>query len=136
MSFDPYLYFDGTCREAMSWYAAVFGAEATYMMTYAEAPDTAGMPPGDDRILHACITVDGRMLMASDLPAGQGGGAQQGVGISHACRTRTEAEALFDTLAEGGEVQMPFADVFWADGFGMLRDRFGTHWLIGGPSKM
>ena len=31
---------------------------------------------------------------------------------------------------------MPFGDVFWADGFGMLRDRFCTHWMIGGPAKM
>ena len=35
-----------------------------------------------------------------------------------------EAARLFERLAEGGEVQMPLAETFWALRFGMLTDRF------------
>lgn len=136
MSFDPYLHFQGNCREAMTWYAEVFGGEL-YVMTYGDMPPQPDMPVMDsDLVMHACVTAKGRMLMASDFPPGMGGEAQQAVSISHGCDSRVEAEALFTRMKEGGEIVMPFSDTFWADGFGMLKDRFGTHWMIGGPTKM
>ncbi len=137
MSFDPYLHFQGDCREAMTWYADVFGAQGIFLLSYAEASESADMPKSDsDRILHACVTLNGRMLLASDFPEGEAGGPQASVSVSHGCASRQEAEALFERLSEGGTPLMPFGDVFWADGFGMVRDRFGTHWMIGGPPKM
>ena len=44
--------------------------------------------------------------------------------------TVAEAKAAFDTMAEGGEVQMPFGPTSWAAGFGMARDRFGVPWMF------
>jgi PhnB protein len=29
-------------------------------------------------------------------------------------------------------VVMPFGPTFWAKGFGMVTDRFGTPWMVGG----
>jgi PhnB protein len=40
------------------------------------------------------------------------------------------AERIFNALVEGGTVQIPFAETFWALRFGMLVDRFGVPWLI------
>jgi Uncharacterized protein conserved in bacteria len=45
------------------------------------------------------------------------------------------AQEAFDGLIEGGAILVPFAETFWASGFGMLRDRFGTHWMLSGPAK-
>ena len=47
-------------------------------------------------------------------------------------QTVAEARRTFDALAEGGKVTMPFEKTFWAEGFGMLVDRFGTPWMVGG----
>jgi PhnB protein len=41
-----------------------------------------------------------------------------------------EAERIFDALAEGGQVTMPFAETFWAHRFGMCTDRFGVPWMV------
>lgn len=41
-----------------------------------------------------------------------------------------EGRHLFDALAQGGQVVMPFEATFWSPGFGMARDRFGTPWMI------
>ena len=41
-----------------------------------------------------------------------------------------EAERLFKLLSEGGEVFMPMQETFFATRFAMLRDRFGTSWMI------
>ena len=39
-------------------------------------------------------------------------------------------ERVFAALAEGGSVQMPIGETFWAERFGMAVDRFGTPWMI------
>jgi PhnB protein len=46
------------------------------------------------------------------------------------------AKAIFDALAVGGDIQLPFQTTFWSPGFGVLVDRFGTPWEInsGAPS--
>jgi PhnB protein len=43
-----------------------------------------------------------------------------------------EARRIFDALAQGGEIRMPMQKTFWAETFGMLVDRFGTPWMVGG----
>jgi PhnB protein len=42
----------------------------------------------------------------------------------------TEGERVFSTLAQNGKVQMPFQPTYWAKGFGILIDRFGTPWIV------
>jgi PhnB protein len=44
--------------------------------------------------------------------------------------TEAEADRLFATLAEGGQVQMPLAKTFFSSRFGMVADRFGLSWMI------
>lgn len=134
MGFDPYLHFQGQCEAAMNWYMEVFDGSDLFLMRYGEAPG-ADPGPGSDLIMHASFRVGEGQLMASDFPPGQAGDAQTAVSISHGEPTRAQAQAIFDRLCEGGEVIMPFAETFWADGFGMVKDRFGTHWMIGGPPK-
>lgn len=69
------------------------------------------------------------VLMASDAPPGMYArphGLHGSIGLSDVGR----AERIFNALAEGGTVQMPFEETFWAFGFGMLVDRFGIPWMI------
>jgi PhnB protein len=40
------------------------------------------------------------------------------------------ARARFDRLAEGGAIIDDFKPTFFSPGFGMVKDRFGTHWII------
>ncbi len=134
MSFDPYLHFQGNCRAAMSAYQALFGGELQ-MMTYAEAPEAPTEQKDSPLILHATLAAGGRALMASDYPPGHEGGPQQGVTISHEAGSIEEARRVFDALAEGGAVLMEFQPTFWSDGFGMVKDRFGTHWMVSAPFR-
>jgi PhnB protein len=41
-----------------------------------------------------------------------------------------EAERLYALLKEGGEIFMPMGETFFAFRFAMLRDKFGTSWMI------
>jgi PhnB protein len=37
---------------------------------------------------------------------------------------------LFDALSDGGAVIDSFKANFFSPGFGMVKDRFGTHWIV------
>lgn len=133
MSFDPYIHFQGNCRSAMTAYQAVFGGKLD-LMPYSDAPEGPPEMKTSDRIMHAALTLpSGRMLLASDFPPDMAGDPQQAVSVSHTAETIDAARSTFDRLAEGGAVIMPFAPTFWSDGFGMLKDRFGTHWMVSAP---
>jgi PhnB protein len=54
----------------------------------------------------------------------------KGITVSLGIDDPAEAERIFGALAEGGTVQMPIQQTFWAARFGMLTDRFGTPWMI------
>jgi PhnB protein len=135
---DSYLFFDGTCADAMRFYERVTGGKLQFTMKYGESPmanDPQHCPPGsENRVMHANLVIDGRNLMASDTPAGQGK-PMQGFSLSLYYDTPEEAKAKFDALADGGKVTMPFGPTFWAKGFGMLTDKFGTPWMVSGGSE-
>ena len=132
---DSYLFFDGTCAQAMRFYERILGGQMETFMTYAQSPQAHDCAPGEEgRIMHACLLVDGRMLMASDAPAGMHK-PMAGFALSLNYPDTGEAERVFHALAEGGTVSMPLGPTFWADAFGMLTDRFGTPWMVGGGMR-
>ena len=102
---DPYLFFDGTCAEAMRFYEKALGGKLEMMMTQAEAPPSAGVPPGSpDRIMHASLALGDRRLMASDTMAGRASTrGMHGFSISLSYPSVDEAKKVFDALAAGGK---------------------------------
>jgi PhnB protein len=56
----------------------------------------------------------------------------KGFSVALAYPTVAEAQRVFDALAKGGKVSMPLQKTFWAEAFGMLVERFGTPWMVGG----
>jgi PhnB protein len=129
MAFMPYIHFSGTCAEAMAFYADIFGGTDMMMMRYDESPTETGMPKSD-RIMHAQFNAGAATLMASDYPPGMGE-PQQAMSVMIDPATLAEGQRVFDRLCDGGAVVMPFGPTFWSPGFGMVKDRFGTHWIIG-----
>jgi PhnB protein len=129
---NTYLFFDGTCADAMRFYERTLGGKLS-LMTHAESPMAAQTPPGSaDRIMHARLDFDGGRLMASDWLAGQPSVCMKGFSLSLIYPTAAEARRMFDTLVQGGQVTMPMDKTFWAEAFGMLVDRFGTPWMVNG----
>jgi len=59
----------------------------------------------------------------------------QGFSLSLAVLNESEAERLFASVAEGGQVQMPLTKTFFSPCFGMVTDRFGVSWMIIVPAE-
>ena len=125
-----YLGFNGNCREAMTFYAEVLGGRIEAMLTYADTPEAGAVGPEcQDKVAHACLNLGGTLLMGGDAIAGTCT-ELQGSAVHLEYTDPGEAERVFNQFAEGGSVQMPFAETFWAHRFGMVRDRFGSSWML------
>ena len=128
---DPYLTFNGTCAQAMQFYAATLGGKIEMMMTHAQSPIADQTPPAAaDRIMHARLNLGNRTIMASDSMVGMPYHGMHGFSLSLSYPTAAEGHTVFDQLAAGGTIHMPFQKTFWAEGFGMLVDKFGTPWMV------
>ena len=130
MNFNPYLNFNGNCAEAMAFYAEVFGGEVTFIQTFGESSMAEDMPPAmHELVMHASLRIGDRIVMASDDPSGKYE-LPRGIHVQTGFPDFTEAQRIFNALAVGGEVTMPFEKTFWTSGFGMVRDRFGIPWMV------
>jgi len=130
-----YLGFDGNCAEAMRFYERVLNGKLVMLLKNGESPMADQIPAEDaDRIMHARLEFHGQVLMAGDAPRDAGYQGMSGFCVALGYPTEAEARRVFDALAEGGKVNMPFGRSFWAEGFGMLIDRFGTPWILNGGS--
>ena len=92
MSFSPYLFFSGNCREAMTRYHEIFGGEI-FVMRMGDAPDTGDLPPEKaDLVIHAAVMIDGGMLMASDDPMTDGPITVSGIQVSVSPQDRRRSQ--------------------------------------------
>lgn len=131
MVFRPYLFFSGSCTEAFRRYHEIFGGDLE-IMTHADVPGEAEPMPGVEphHVMHAAITLPGgALLMGSDDPTGDDG-PKTGVAVAFTASDVEAARRVFEQLADGGKVDMPFEPTFWSPGFGGCTDRFGVPWLV------
>lgn len=138
MRLNPYLIFDGQCETAFNFYQRCLGGTLEAMLRFADAPAGGDADPGcgpvppefGDRIMHACLIVDGQRLMASDTAPPFPYEGIKGCSVSLNVDSIAEAERIFAALSDNGTVQMPLGTTFWAARFGMCTDRFGVPWMI------
>ncbi|MFC4525790.1 VOC family protein [Dyella halodurans] len=135
MLVQPYLFFDGRCEEALAFYEKAIGAKSR-LMRFSESPEGHGPPTIDpanaQKIMHAHVEVGETAFMASDGEC-KGEAHFGGFSLSLTVADAAEAKRSFHALAEGGEIVMPLSKTFFSSGFGMLKDRFGVHWMVMSP---
>ena len=130
MKLNPYLAFDGQCREAFEFYEKALEGKIAFIQTMGESPMAANTPPeAHGRVMHVTLHVGDQVLQGADAPPGQFT-KPAGFCVAIHYDEAAEGERVFSALATGGKVQMPFQGTFWAKGFGMLIDRFGTPWIV------
>jgi PhnB protein len=128
VSLNPYLNFRQGTREAMEFYARVFGGDLT-VSTFAENGGM-GLPDAEqDKVMHSqLVTGDGLTLMAADVPESMDVSPNGTVSLSG-----DDDKALrgyWDGLVDGGSVTVPLEKAPWGDSFGMCTDRFGVAWMV------
>lgn len=133
MQVQPYLFFDGRCDEALDFYKKNLGATVDMLMRFKESPDQSNVSPESrDKVMHCAFHVGDTQVLASDGHCA-GKPAFQGFGLALTAGDDAEAERLFGALSDGGKVQMPMSETFFATRFGMVADRFGVGWMVIAP---
>ncbi len=132
MQLNTYLSFKDNARQALEFYAQALGGKITMLMTMGESPMAADIPAEfHGAIMHGCLQLGDRLLMAADTPPGCGEfEGNKGFSLSLTVNTPAEGQRLFAALSEGGQVTMPLAETFWSPSFGMLVDQFGIAWMV------
>ena len=77
--------------------------------------------------MHSQVEAGGAIIMGADGPPPHAPGSTC---VNILTETPEEAERVFAALSEGGTVQMPIAETFWAHRFGGLQDKYGKGWLV------
>lgn len=130
MKLNTYLNFGGNCAEAFRFYEEHLGGKITMMMTHGQMPDRSSVnPEWKDKILHARIDLGGTALYGADIPSPPFEPMRSAY-LSLSVESIAEAERIYALLSEGGEIFMAMGETFFAHRFAMLRDKFGTSWML------
>jgi PhnB protein len=130
MKLYTYLNYGGNCEQAFRFYEQHLGGKITMMMTHGEMPNAGEIPPEWKRaILHARMTIGETELLAADIPPDRFQPMRSAY-LTLITGSTEEAERIYALLSDGGQIFMPMAETFFALRFAMLRDRFGTSWMI------
>jgi PhnB protein len=138
-----YLNFPRSTEAAFNFYRSVFGTEFNGpIMRFGAIPPQPGQPPMPEAdknlVMHIELPIlAGHVLMGTDAPESMGFTLTQGntVTINLEPDTRAETDRLFAGLGAGGQADMPLAEQFWGDYFGILVDKFGIRWMFNCTSK-
>jgi PhnB protein len=141
MKLYTYLNYGGNCEQAFRFYEQHLGGKITMMMTHGEQPDASQTPPEWKKaILHARMTLfaagstrarypGGTELTRADIPPDRFQPMRSAY-LTLMMDSTDEAERIHALLADGGQIFMPMQETFFAFRFSMLRDKFGTSWMI------
>ena len=125
-----YLNYGGNCRQAFEFYAEQLGGTITMLVTHGEQPEANRVPPERrNAVLHARIDIGDTTILGADVPP-ERFQPMRSAYLSLLVDSVEEAERLYALLSEGGQVFMPMEETFFAHRFAMLRDRFGTSWML------
>jgi PhnB protein len=127
MKLDIYLNYPGNCEEAFRFYEKHLGGRITGMQKHGEQPNPNIPADWKDKILHARMEIGRTVLMGADIPQAQ---PMRSAYLSLSVDTEQDAERLYGLFGDGGEIFMKMEKTFFANRFAMLRDKFGTSWML------
>jgi len=125
---DIYVNYPGHCEEAFLFYEQHLGGRIISIMKHGEVPTNPNIPGNwKDAVLHARIEIGNTVLMGADVPGAE---PMRSAYLALRFTTDAEADSVYAALSEGGEIFMKVQQTFYATRFAMLRDRFGTSWML------
>jgi len=131
MAIDVYINFNGNCREAVTYYAQVFGTEQPQIMAFGDTPPDPAFPlpeEAKDLVMHARLNLSGSNVMFSDTFPGMPFVVGNNISLAVVTKDIDEVKSLFDKLKEGGKVSMELQETFWSKLYGSVVDKFGIEW--------
>jgi len=127
MRLDIYVNYRGNCEQAFRFYEQHLGGRITGMIRHREQPNPNIPANWQDKVLHARIAIGTGILMGADIPSAE---PMRSAYLALSLDLEEEAERVYALLAAGGEIFMKMEKTPFANRFAMLRDKFGTSWML------
>lgn len=127
MRLDIYVNYRGTCEEAFRFYEQHLGGRITGIVRHAEQPNPNVPADWAQKLTHARLELGETVLMGADIPGAE---PMRSAYLTLTLDTEAEAERVYALLADRGEIFMKMDQMPFANRFAMLRDRFGTSWML------
>ena len=127
MRLDVYVNYRGTCEEAFRFYEQHLSGKVTGLVRHGEQPNPATSADWKEKVLHARIEIAGAVLMGADIPHAE---PMRSAYLTLTLDREEDAERIYTVLTDGGEIFMKMEKTPFANRFAMLRDRFGTSWML------
>jgi PhnB protein len=124
---DIYVNYRGNCEQAFRFYEQQLGGKITGMIRHREQPNPSIPSDWNDKVLHARIDIGATTVMGADIPSAE---PMRSAYLTLSLEGEDEAERVYALLAAGGEIFMKMEKTPFANRFAMLRDRFGTSWML------
>ena len=127
---NPYLFFNGNASDALAFYQKALDGTVVRVARYGDTP--GGNLPAEhaDKVMHAHLDTGGGTLLLSDAIMGPPNTHGDGMCVCLQYEGRADADRHYAALSEGGSAFEPLQDTFWGARFGMLKDKFGIHWMF------
>jgi PhnB protein len=123
-----YLNYPGNCEQAFRFYEEHLGGRITSLERHGVQPDSSNLPAEwKGKILHERIEIGETVVMGADIPESQ---PMRSAYLTFILDSAVEAERVYELLSDGGQVFMKMGETFFASRFAMLRDKFGTSWML------
>ena len=130
MKLYTYLNYGGNCRQAFEFYAEHLGGKIASVVTHGEQPQASEVPPElRSAVLHARMEIGETILLGADIPP-ERFQPMRSAYLTLMLDSVDDAERKYAVLSDGGQIFMPMEETFFARRFAMLRDRFGTSWML------
>ena len=127
MQLDIYLNYRGNCEQAFRFYEQYLGGRITGIVRHGEQPNPNVPPDWKDKIVHARLELGGTVVMGADIPQSE---PMRSAYLTLSLDQEEEAERVYALLADGGQIFMRMEKTQFANRFAMLRDKFGTSWML------
>jgi PhnB protein len=127
MKLDIYLNYRGNCEQAFRFYEQHLGGRITGIVRHGEQPNPSIAAEWKEKILHARIEIGTTVVMGADIPQSE---RMRSAYLTLTLDSEADAERLYSLLADGGEIYMKMEKTPFANRFAMLRDKFGTSWML------
>ncbi|MFL5448714.1 MAG: VOC family protein [Gemmatimonadales bacterium] len=127
MKLDIYLNYRGNCEQAFRFYEQQLGGRITGIIRHREQPNPNIPADWQEKILHARMEIGSTTLMGADIPSAE---PMRSAYLTLSLDGEKEAERVYALLASGGEIFMKMEKTPFANRFAMLRDKFGTSWML------
>lgn len=117
MAVNIYLTFNGNCREAVEYYAEVFGTQKPQILALGDVPENTEYPVSEEEkklIMHARLNINGSDIMFSDNVGGFPFTQGNNFSITVVSRNAEDIKNWFGKLEEGGKVRMELQETFWS----------------------